>query len=194
MKQEYDSRKTDICQVSGVFKSNGYPFPTGCTILDYGGGKCDKNINYMAQKGCQVIVYDPFNRSQEYNERTFDIFNNSDVQFITCNNVLNVIKEEEIIIDIIKTISELAQMKNATAIFTFHYGNRTGIGTPTERGWQRNNKISWYYDLISSLNCFAVVKKTKNMIICLPPTALSGKRTNRPKKNTLFNLNVRNMF
>lgn len=194
MIQEYDSHKTDICQVSGVFKPNGYPFPEGCLILDYGGGKCDKNINYMAQKGCQVIVYDPFNRSQEYNERTFEIFNNSDVQFITCNNVLNVIKEEEIIIDIIKTISELARKKNATAIFTIHDGNRTGVGVPTKSGWQRNNKISWYYDLISSLNYFSVVKKTKNMIICLPPTALSGKRTSRPKRNPLFKLNVRSMF
>ena len=93
LKQEYTSKDTCINTVSAIYKQ--VTFGLCEIILDYGGGKYDTNAEYMREtRNCEVLVYDPYNRSYKNNKEILDYFTRKPARNVVCSNVLNVIKED----------------------------------------------------------------------------------------------------
>jgi len=158
LNQQYTSQDTSINVINKVYTKGEYV--RGSNILDYGGGKFDSNIEYMAQKDCHVVVYDPYNRSEEYNKNTMDFVNNNSINYIVCSNVLNVIKEDDIIKEVIKNILAIKQKNDECKVYISVYeGDKTGNQKETTKGWQRNQKTSCYINLIKDLGCTAELNK-----------------------------------
>lgn len=108
--QEYDSANTSInsTKLPAIYKS--IQFTPGEVILDYGGGKFDNAVNYLADMDVTLLVYDPYNRSKEHNKMVLDdIRHNSKVDATICSNVLNVIKEPEVRLSVLRNIKKLTR-------------------------------------------------------------------------------------
>lgn len=148
--QSISSKDTSIAQVSKAITTyqTKIGFTKGSTILDYGGGRYDLGIAYMKARGCNLVVYDPYWRTQQYNQHSIDVFKKHP-DYITCANVLNVIKENNIVEDVVSKIRRLSR-PGTVVIFSIYEGNGTGIGKRTTKGWQRNQKIDSYMPLIRS--------------------------------------------
>lgn len=144
-KQEYDSKKTSIAQISAPYTNKRYAplFHAGDRVLDYGGGRYDLAKDYMALKGVRVDIYDPYWRTAEHNKAVLTKFRKKAPDVIVCANVLNVIKEDSIVADVVKKIKGL-KGKNTIVIFCVFERDKTGIGTETSKGWQRNDKSADY--------------------------------------------------
>jgi len=147
MKQEHTSDKTSINTVTKLY--NSVFFPPGTEILDYGGGKYDTNTNLLKSRGVVCKVYDPYNRSLEHNTDVLVYFTNG-ADVIVCANVLNVIKEDTVITNVLKHIDQLLK-SNGTAYIQIYEGDKTGEGKKTSKGFQRNQKTICYLPLITSV-------------------------------------------
>lgn len=146
IKQEYSSKDTSINSVSAVY--NIMPSLVNEDILDYGGGKYDTNAEYMMQKGNnRVFVYDPYNRPPKHNYQVIQHFKAKPAKYAVCSNVLNVIKEDEIILNVLQTICNLMAVGGYLYIKVYER-NKSGIGCLTSKGWQRNQRTKEYIPYI----------------------------------------------
>ena len=104
MLQEYTSAKTSLKQVPAGFKivDKYFTWYQGTVNLDIGGGKYDLMTNALKEKGVTNLVYDPYNRSVVHNVKIVYKISEMSVDTVTIFNVLNVIKEHDIQMDVIK--------------------------------------------------------------------------------------------
>ena len=164
LRQEYNSKDTCINTVSAVYKQ--VTFGLCETILDYGGGKYDTNAQYMKEsRNCTVLVYDPYNRSSEHNRKVLNYFTKRPAYNVVCSNVLNVIKEDEVILSILRHIYSLMS-KNGFLYIKVYERDKSGIGCKTTKGWQRNQKLVDYIPFIE--NAFGKhcrIEKKKDILI-----------------------------
>ena len=110
MEQEYTSKDTSInkSKLPAIFKLVN--FQPNTINLDYGGGKFDNASEYLAEQDVLNLIYDPFNRSTEHNNNVIsEIRNNGGADTATCSNVLNVIKERDVRLNVLKNISKLVK-------------------------------------------------------------------------------------
>lgn len=162
--QEFTSEKTSI-------NSNKLPaifhlvdFKPGTMNLDYGGGKFDNATEYLAEMNVTNLVYDPFNRSADHNKNVIaNIRSNGGADTATCSNVLNVIKEPEARINVLKNIAKLVK-SSGTVYITVYEGSGSNEGSPTKSGYQLNRKTADYIEEISSV--FSDVKRRGKLIVC----------------------------
>lgn len=164
LKQEYTSKDTCINTVSAIYKQIG--FGMFSTILDYGGGKYDTNAQYMKEeRECTVLVYDPYNRTPEHNRKVLKHFTNRPAHFVVCSNVLNVIKEDEIILHILRHIYSLMN-KNGFLYIKVYERDKSGIGCRTTKGWQRNQRLVDYIPFIEkAFGKHCEIEKKKDIIV-----------------------------
>lgn len=172
--QEFDSAETSQSQIAATFSKVN--FPAGSLVVDYGGGRYDHAIEYLKDKDVICAVYDPFNRSKEYNKQTMAVVKEAGgADYVTCNNVLNVIKEDEVRLSVLDNINRLVK-PGGTIYFLIYEGNKTGEGRETKRkvktvdgqqvetkSWQNNQKTAWYLDTIQQI--WPQAKKKGNMIV-----------------------------
>lgn len=163
MRQEYSSADTSLNQVSRAYTvyQSKVGFKRGSYILDYGGGRFDTAKDFMEQYGCTVRIFDPFNRTKEHNRSVLEYSRKHVPDYIINANVLNVIKENEIVDDVVRNISRLAG-KDTLCIFCVYEGNGTGHGTRTTKGWQRNQRTASYVPVIQRY--FTNVERRFNLI------------------------------
>lgn len=167
--QKITSADTSTSRVNKIYTQ--FEFPDGSVILDYGGGKYDHNINYMATKGCRVLVYDPFNRDQAHNDAVINYVKQNGVNYVVCSNVLNVLESTEIIKDVLTKISYLVQVSeakpqisNCPALFVIYEKNKDGKSEVTNKGFQRNQPYTWYIPFLKKF--FANVEHKNGIINC----------------------------
>jgi hypothetical protein len=141
MEQSITSRDTSINQIPGLHKK--IPAGTSENNLDYGGGRYDKATDYLATKGITSRVYDPFNRTPDHNRETLEWAARTPLDTITVANVLNVIKEDTIIDQILEHLADLAE-PYTVVWFTCYEGDRSGQGRETTKGYQRNQRTRDY--------------------------------------------------
>ncbi len=129
--------------------------------LDYGGGKYDTASEYLKTQGAVNFVYDPYNRSAVHNNKVYDLLE----YFTTCtiSNVLNVIKEKEVRIAILKKLS--FKLKPGTPVFiTVYEGDKSGIGKETKKDcYQTNMRLKDYVPEVQE--AFSSVEIQNGMII-----------------------------
>lgn len=154
--QKFCSAGTSINgkKVPAVFKKVSWK--RGTRNLDWGGGKYDTATVYMNSLGCKNVIYDPFNRTEEENEKAL-----SDAPYdtVTVSNVLNVIKEEDVRI---KTVREAMRnlKKGGKMYVTIYEGDGSGEGRETKKDcWQNNEKLQFYVQELESAGFRTEVKR-----------------------------------
>lgn len=107
----------------------------GFKVLDYGCGKYTYHIQeFMFDREVIWYGYDlTWNPDESLLHKPWDI--------IICSNVLNVIKEKEVIKEIQQFIREHSQLY----FITVYEGDKSWIGRETKKGcWQRNRDLDDY--------------------------------------------------
>ena len=110
----------------------------GKKVLDVGGGKFDNLKDYLkGEYNIDLYVYDKFNRSEEENEQALSI----KPSLVICNNVLNVISEDEVVEGLVGFI----QGYGVDYVVSIYEGNRSGEGKASKKDcYQRNEKVGEY--------------------------------------------------
>jgi len=138
-------------------------FSEGDVVLDYGGGRFDNGMDYLESLGCIARVYDPYNRSTDYNQETLRIIReNGGADIVLCSNVLNVIDTESARLTVLKNMKRYMS-SNGTCYITVYEGSGSGEGSPTKAGYQLNRKIADYISEVESV--FSNVSRKGKLII-----------------------------
>lgn len=167
LKQEISSANTSQKQIPAITKNlmevigniqTFVPNIGRLKLLDYGCGKYDLFENYCQNElGLDYYGYDKYNRDFLTNFQALTC----DPNIVTCNNVLNVIQDNEIMENIVKQISEM----ECISIFKVYEGNRTGLGKTTKNDcYQRNEKAVQYMEILYKY--FVNVDKKGDVFIC----------------------------
>ena len=139
LNQKYSSANTSINKLGRLYKVFCHEKPNG-KVLDFGAGKYRKGTIFLHDKG--------FN--DKYNT-------------ILISNVFNVIAEDEIILQILKTCKELLE-SDGRVLITVYEGDKSGKGKQSKEDcYQRNAKTAEYIGLVSKV--FDTVKIKQNIII-----------------------------
>ena len=108
----------------------------------------------MQDKGFDVDSYEP---------SLNDNLPNDKYNTILISNVLNVIEEDKIILQILKTCKELLE-SDGRVLITVYEGDKSGKGKPSKEDcYQRNTRTAAYTWLVSKV--FDTVKIKQNIII-----------------------------
>ena len=149
--QEFTSENTSINSKKLPAIFNMVSFEPGTVNIDYGGGKFDNVAEYLAQYDVINLVYDPYNRSKEHNSEVISLIReHGGADTATCSNVLNVIKEPEVRLNVLKNIKKLVK-PNGTVYITVYEGTGAGDSKPTKSGYQLNKKTADYMDEIQQV-------------------------------------------
>ena len=145
--QEYDSKDTSVKILPATFTKFGLKATD--RVLDWGGGQYDiaKKAIEHGYPGIKFEVVDAFNRTPTHNDRILAEYAENPATVLTINNVLNVIKETEIIEDVIRESKEYLS-EDGVCYIKIYEGNdvdgKTGNGKVTSSGWQNNQPAEWY--------------------------------------------------
>lgn len=134
-KQEFSSANTSVnsTKIPAIYqKINWEMLPQGFKVLDYGAGKyIDHIAQFVYRKGGLYYGHDKYNQPFEYNESCLTC--NPDI--IICSNVLNVIKENEMLRHVMRVMSSY----NKPIFIKIYEGDKSGVGKETKPNcWQRN--------------------------------------------------------
>lgn len=133
MKQKYSSANTSINKLGRLYKAvKGENLGK---VLDFGAGKFLIGTEYLKEHGYDVASYEP-SLGDTLPKGKFDT--------ILISNVLNVIKEDEIIIYILNTCKNLLN-EGGKIMITVYEGDKTGEGKQSKADcYQRNEKTKQY--------------------------------------------------
>lgn len=149
--QKYSSAKTSINSTKLPAIFGLVDFEQGTINLDYGGGKFDNATEALSERGVTNLIYDPFNRSKEHNDKVLStVRENHGADTITCSNVLNVIAEPVVRLSVISNIRKLLK-STGVAYFTVYEGSGSGEGKETSSGYQLNRKTADYIQEIAQV-------------------------------------------
>jgi len=132
----------------------------GDVIADIGGGKFDNAIEWASKNyNANLFVFDPFNRSTEYNQNSINNIANGKSDVVTVNNVLNVINEKSNRKTVLMQAYD-ALRSGGKAYVLIYEGDGTGVGSATQgnSSWQNNLKTKFYLDEVKEVFGNAVLK------------------------------------
>ena len=162
-KQAYTSAGTSINAVKlpAVYKVLAkYGKLAGASVLDYG---CGKFIDHIFEFAMENHAHtwsgaDKYNQTDGHNRRVLDRW----YDFSILSNVLNVIKEEDVIKDVLDDCLRYSPL----CYVSIYEGNKTGKGCSTQNGqsWQRNEKKASYLTLLQNMG-FSVRKWAGLLIV-----------------------------
>ena len=145
--QEHTSKNTCINTIPSLFKK--VRWQPGTCNLDYGGGKYETTTLFLAMQGVKNKVYDPYNRTEEHNNRILEYIILNRARTATISNVLNVIKEKECRKYIIRKCYYNIELDGFLYIKVYE-GDKSGVGKTTKKGWQENRKLGTYIEEIKN--------------------------------------------
>lgn len=149
--QEFTSERTSINSTKLPAIYSLVNFPKGSVVIDFGGGKFDIGTEYLEEQGCEGYVYDPYNRSSQHNRTVLRALrSNGGADIALCSNVLNVIKEPEARIQVLKNIAKITKPGGKVYI-TVYEGSGKGNEGATKSGYQLNRKTADYLEEIQSV-------------------------------------------
>jgi len=133
---ESNSYKTSQKQIAGTYKRYKTELSQAKSVLDYGAGKYNEMLTeYHKVNKINGRLYDPYNEAiNQLPNETFEI--------VICNNVLNVVKDDEVLKNIVKTAISKAEKK---VIFKVYQGDKSGKSRITgKETFQRHCKTNDY--------------------------------------------------
>lgn len=146
MTQQYTSKNTSINHSTIPYLINHINWNEfkGGRCLDYGSGKINPNVETIFKKNkIQYLPYDPFWLDEITNNKAMCLY----PTVVICSNLLNVIKENEVMHGIHNYIRGL----HVPYFIKIFENSKTEIGCKTKTDcWQRNEKTEnyKYYDEI----------------------------------------------
>lgn len=149
--QEYDSAATSINsnKLPAIYKMVN--FEPGKVYLDFGGGKFDNGVYFVKDKGATLLVYDPYNRSDEHNKQVLaELKENGGADVGLNSNVLNVIKEPEARLAVLRNLKRMVK-PGGDIYITVYEGTGKGNEGPTKAGYQLNRKTADYLEEIQQV-------------------------------------------
>lgn len=149
--QEYDSAATSINsnKLPAIYKMVN--FEPGKVYLDFGGGKFDNGVYFVKDKGATLLVYDPYNRSDEHNKQVLaELKENGGADAGLNSNVLNVIKESEARLAVLRNLKRMVK-PGGDIYITVYEGSGKGNEGPTKAGYQLNRKTEGYMDEVRQI-------------------------------------------
>lgn len=149
--QEFTSENTSInsTKLPALFKM--VSFQPGTINLDMGGGKFDNVADYLSEYDVINLVYDPYNRTKAHNREVVKTIRNAGgADTATCSNVLNVIKEPEARLAVLKNVSKLTK-SGAPVYITVYEGRGDRKEGPTKSGYQLNRKTADYLEEVQQV-------------------------------------------
>lgn len=161
--QEFDSSDTSINSGKLPTIYSKLEFANNCTVLNYGGGKFNNTIEFGEMNGFKDLIFDPFNRSFEWNSEVVETVYRNGVDLAVLSNVLNVIKEVAVRGFVLSVLANTLD-ENKPLFITVYEGDRTGYGRQTSKSaWQENKKLKEYTAEVKKH--FAHVKTRYNTIV-----------------------------
>jgi len=156
---EVNTINTSLKQVPAAFKKFADEIDQAELVLNYGAGKYPELVDHFL---CREIEHYEPNYSGNY-AGYYSVMTERDqlghYGLTICANVLNVIEDN---VDLEIAITDCIVSSSKT-IWQIYEGDRYSIGRATTKGYQRNNRTSFYYDLIRQ-HC-ANVRYSGNYII-----------------------------
>ena len=143
-------------------------FKPGQRVVDIGGGRFDNAVEDLAKQDVELQVYDPFNRTPDHNKAVKELVADGGADVAVSNNTLNVIEEPENIKRVIQQ-AENAIKPGDKAYFTVYVGNKSGKGTTTSKGYQRNEPTSDYVSRVEEVFGEGNVKVKGDLITATKP-------------------------
>jgi hypothetical protein len=165
VKQDYQEFKSTDASINktlnpvtiGIVEKN-YGWESGTVNADLGGGMHDNTVAHMEKIGVEHVVYDPFNRSDDYNERSVRKIRDGKADTVTINNTLNVVKESELRHQLLLE-AENALKPGGKLYIQIYEGDKSGIGRHTKGDiWQENRKATDFLTEIQAVFPDAEVK------------------------------------
>ena len=159
--QEFSSKMTSInsTRLPAVFKKINYSkLPKNFTLLDYGCGRYPQIIhNFIKSKGGVYVGYDKYWMNEEANKAALNCF----PDIIVCSNVLCVIQENKIIMEIVAKLLSYGK----PVVISVYEGNKSWIGKPTTKGYQRNQTLDAYCLHHSLITYHGVITNDKSIVL-----------------------------
>ena len=149
--QEYDSAATSINsnKLPAIYKM--VDFKPGQLIVDVGGGRFDNGIYFVRDKGATLLVWDPYNRSDEHNKQVLtELKENGGADAGLNSNVLNVIKEPEARLAVLRNLKRMVK-PGGDIYITVYEGTGKGNEGPTKAGYQLNRKTADYMEEVQQV-------------------------------------------
>lgn len=143
-------------------------------ILDVGGGRFDCNRDYMKrERNIELLVWDPYNRSQSHNTQTQIAVEKHKVDAVTSMSVLNVIPEVTVRLEHINTL-KAALIAGGKAYFKIWPGNPPLQGTylpsATNTSYQANayaDRFLREIEIIFGIGNVKLDDKIPNLIVAV---------------------------
>lgn len=153
--QEFTSKNTSVnkAKLPAIYnklnwkfiKENDKAYFVNDWVIDYGCGKYTDHIkSFLKDKGFYFIGYDVYNQPMDKNQEALEALENgTSIGVVICSNLLCVIKEDEIVQQIVNQVTATRQ----PYFFTVYEANKSGIGRQTGKDqWQRNQTLKSIYN------------------------------------------------
>lgn len=149
--QEITSKNTSVNKLAAFYKKaikTGIIKPENI-VLDYG---CGKNFDCLSkfadENNFAVIGFDPYHLDNEANKTALHHANLKHVDFVACNNVMNVLQDSALKLLVLRL--RVIRLKYKIPVyFTVYEGDKTGHGRETKKDcYQRNNKAARYVEYL----------------------------------------------
>ena len=167
--QTITSKKTSINgrKLPRLFKliEDKYGWEYDSINFDIGGGRYDNATDYLGDFGVRNLIFDPYNRDEEHNNRVMSEIDQKSADTVTISNVLCVVKES-FIQNLILNIAYKSLKPGGIMYATVYEGNKSGIGAKTGKDqWQEHRKTSDYIDQVNRV--FGSCDVKSKMIIAI---------------------------
>lgn len=144
--QEFSSKNTSVNSRNLPTAFRKFGVGKNEVVLDYGCGKFyDRAAKFCFDRGASLYLpYDKYNCTSNMNNITAEYMEKYGVDRVFCCNVLNVIKEDNVIQYIVDDC--LSNLRSCgMAVFQIYSGNNSGVGAPSKNDcYQRNCKAQSY--------------------------------------------------
>lgn len=139
--------EVDETEGFGAFDSLMKLFKPNCPKnFDNGGGAFDDTSRYVKEAyNIENIVYDPFMRSPEHNEKVLKAAQTAPFDCCTSISVLNVIDSVDARLHHVKICYDVIKV-GESAFFKIWSGDKTGIAQKSEGRYQSNQTAAFYVD------------------------------------------------
>lgn len=114
-------------------------------VFDIGCGKPAKFQQWCEDNGFAYFGYDPHNQTRLTNEVCLELIKRHPPHVVTISNVLNVIKERDVRIDVLKQADE-ALKDGGYVLITVYEGDVKKASGETRDGWQNRWPLELYLD------------------------------------------------
>ena len=170
--QKISSAATSINETKLPETFKRVAFVPGSINADIGGGRFDNATAKLAESNVQNVIYDPFNRTREWNKNAIAKIANGKSDTATVNNVLNVIQEPASRQRVIAQAAD-AVRQDGKAYFLIYEGDQSGNSRVTKQkdgvalSWQEHRKADSYIPEVQQH--FRNVQRSGNLLIATDP-------------------------